>query len=95
MITRVEMTKQAYKEVGKAPEQVKKKLALWISTINMIGLQATRRLPGYHDEPLKGKKHGQRSIRLNLQWRAIYIIKSDGTIEFIEIQEVNPHDYKP
>jgi toxin HigB-1 len=34
-----------------------------------------------------------RSIRLNKQWRAIYVIKDDGEIEFVEIIEVTPHDY--
>ncbi|STX81627.1 Plasmid maintenance system killer protein [Legionella busanensis] len=53
----------------------------------------TRKSPGWHDEPLKGERAGQRSIRLNKQWRAIYILKKDSTIEFIEVMEVTPHDY--
>ena len=95
MINRVEMTKSSRKEVEKAPLQVRRKLALWISTVESIGLEETRRLPSYHDEQLQGKRQGQRSIRLNLQWRAIYRIKNDGSIEFVEIEEVVPHAYKP
>jgi toxin HigB-1 len=56
-------------------------------------LVETRKSPGWHDEPLLGKRKGQRSIRLNKQWRAIYVIKDDGAIEFVEIIEVTPHDY--
>jgi proteic killer suppression protein len=50
-------------------------------------------MPGYHDEPLHGQRAGQRSIRLSRQWRAIYVTLSDGRVEFIELQEVNPHAY--
>ena len=95
MINRVEITKSAHKEIEKAPQQVRRKLALWIETVKSIGLESTRKLSGYHDEPLQGTKKGQRSIRLNIQWRAFYRLKSDGTIEFVEIEEVNPHAYKP
>lgn len=45
-----------------------------------------------HDEPLKGNRKGQRSIRLNRHYRAIYVIKKE-TIEFVEIQEVTKHEY--
>jgi proteic killer suppression protein len=51
-----------------------------------------RKAPGYHDEPLLGDRKGQRSIRLNKQWRAIYRILAQK-IEFILIEEVTPHDY--
>lgn len=95
MITQVVMVKSVHKEIQKAPQQVRRKLALWIETIKSIGLESTRQLSGYHDEPLHGTRKGQRSIRLNIQWRAFYRLKSDGTIEFVEIEEVNPHAYKP
>ena len=61
--------------------------------VNKAGLEETRKRPGWHDEPLLGERKGQRSIRLNKQWRAIYIIKSNGTIEFVEVTEVMPHEY--
>jgi len=43
----------------------------WIEAVEEDGLEATRRVPGFHDEPLKGPRRGQRSIRLSRQWRAI------------------------
>lgn len=49
--------------------------------------------PGYHDEPLKGKRVGQRSIRLNRAYRAIYEIDETGQVHFIEVLEVNKHEY--
>lgn len=52
-----------------------------------------RKIPGYHDEPLRGKRDGQRSIRLSKSYRAIYEIKQDGSIEVVMVMEVNKHDY--
>jgi proteic killer suppression protein len=59
----------------------------------MAGLRETRKSPGFHDEPLRGNRNGQRSVRLNKAYRAIYVEKIDGTVEFIEVVEVNKHEY--
>ena len=67
------------------------KSSLWL--MRPLGLEEVRKRPGYHDEPLLGDRRGQRSIRLNRSWRAIYVILSDGRIEFVEVQEVNKHEY--
>jgi proteic killer suppression protein len=55
-------------------------------------LEEVRKAPGYHDEPLKGDRLGQRSIRLSRSYRAIYEIKSSN-VEFVSIKEVSKHDY--
>jgi proteic killer suppression protein len=54
---------------------------------------AVRKIPGFHDEPLKGDRKGQRSIRLSKAYRAIYVIGNSGNIEIAEIIEVHKHDY--
>jgi len=46
-----------------------------------------------HKVILKGERKGQRSIRLNIAYRAIYTIKENGIIEFAYVEEVNKHDY--
>ncbi len=56
-------------------------------------LEETRKIPGYHDEPLKGKWKGHRSIRLSKAYRAIYEINEDGQLTIIEIVEVSKHEY--
>lgn len=76
-----------------APVQVRRKLALWVRSVETVGIEEVRKLPGYHDEPLQGQRAGQRSIRPSRQWRAVYEMLNDGQIEFVEIQEVNPHAY--
>jgi plasmid maintenance system killer protein len=56
------------------------------------GLEEIRKVPGYHDEPLKGKHAGQHSIRLSRAYRASYMI-SHGALKFVSVEEVHKHDY--
>jgi proteic killer suppression protein len=51
-----------------------------------------RKVPGFHDEPPKGDREGQRSIRLSQAYRVIYVVVS-GTAKFVRIEEVNKHRY--
>jgi proteic killer suppression protein len=92
VITRIELTKKASKELSKAPTQVHDKFMSWSKYVKDFGLLEARKIKGFHDEPLTGNRKGQRSIRLNKQWRAIYII-INNKVEFVEVQEVTPHDY--
>ncbi len=87
----IRLTKFAQKQFEKAPPLIKTKLRAWSDLVVDEGLIFVRTLKGYHDEPLKGKRKGQRSIRLSQQWRVIYE-ELTGTI--IEIQEITPHDYR-
>jgi toxin HigB-1 len=57
------------------------------------GLQHARKIPGYHDEPLRGSREGQRSIRLSLAYRAFYVTAKGGGIEIVTVLEVSKHDY--
>ena len=76
----------------KVPGYVAVKLLAWSDLVRHKGLLGVRKIKSYHDEPLKGKKAGRRSIRLSKQWRAEYVIKKNG-VEFILVEEVHPHDY--
>ena len=69
------------------------KLQTWIDGIRIHGLREIRRRPGFHDEPLKSNRKGQRSIRLNKAYRAIYITDENNNLHFIEVIEVNKHEY--
>ncbi len=93
MITEVQITKQALKELIRIPTYLQQKFRAWVMAVNKAGLLETRKRPGWHDEPLQGNRKGQRSIRLNKQWRAIYVIRQDGQIELVEVQEITPHEY--
>lgn len=81
------------KELKKLPKYVVSKLNLWVSEVEEHGMPEVRKVPGYHDEPLKGKRAGQRSIRLTKGYRAIYIEENDGTLTVVTVEEIHKHDY--
>jgi toxin HigB-1 len=93
VINAVTVSASARKGLRHVPEQIASKLRTWIDAVEHVGLEEVRKRPGYHDEPLHGDRRGQRSIRLNRSWRAIYVVLSDGRIEFVEVREVNKHEY--
>lgn len=88
----VVLNEKVIKNLKKLPSHISNKLKFWIDEIEIKGLSKVRKISGYHDEPLKGKREGQRSIRLNKAYRAIYEIRDDA-IEFVEVVEVNKHEY--
>lgn len=91
-IFKVEITKKANRDLQKVPSYVVVKLNSWIQQVGEEGVSEVRKIPGYHDEPLKGKRSGQRSIRLSKQYRAIYE-EVKGRVAFLSIIEVNSHKY--
>ncbi len=98
VIKRVVIGKPVRKQLKKVPGHVVEKLAGWISTVEEMGVENARKIPGYHDEPLFGARKGQRSIRLTISYRAIYEIKKekqdeDKLIEFVSVNEVTKHQY--
>lgn len=93
LIFKVEISRNAQRNLSKVPLHIAKKLKAWTLLVKTMGLEEARKVKSFHDEPLKGERKGQRSIRLNQAYRAIYIIATDGSIEFVSVEEVNKHDY--
>lgn len=85
--------RKAKKTIKLLPKNVKTKLSLWITSVEMVGLEETRKIPGFHDEPLSGKKKSRRSIRLNKAWRAEYKVEKDSNGKYVLVLEVHHHDY--
>lgn len=83
----------AEKQCKKLPKQILEHLRYWAVSVERLGMSEVRKLPGYHDEPLKGTRKGQRSIRLNRAYRAIYEEDDSGEIVIVAVMEVNKHDY--
>jgi proteic killer suppression protein len=65
----------------------------WIETVEFIGVIEIRKYPGLHDEPLKGDRQGQRSVRLNRAYRLIYVETLTEEICIIGVKEIHKHDY--
>jgi len=93
MINRVEITGRAQGQLRRAPRRITERLQRWVDAVETLGLEEIRKQPGYHDEALRGRRRGQRSIRLNRQWRAIYEVQTDGRAELVSVEEVTPHAY--
>ena len=81
------------KQLRKLPHFVIDKLLAWAKSVELMGIRDIRKIPGYYDEPLKGDRKGQRSIRLSKGYRAIYTEEHDGTVNLVIIEEVNKHEY--
>lgn len=93
MKSKVTYSRFAEKQLNKVPKYIKEALYLWAATVHKIGLEEVRKIKGYHDEPLLGERWGQRSIKLNRSYRAIYEQKDDKELILISVVEVNKHDY--
>jgi proteic killer suppression protein len=92
MIFRVEITRLAAKQLRKLPRHIVNNLMIWVTAVEHDGLEEVRKVPGYHDESLKGDRISQRAIRLSRAYRAIYEIKGDAA-EFVSVEEVSKHKY--
>lgn len=89
----IKIDKSARKQIRSVPPHVAAKLRAWMKAVHRFGMGRVRMVSGWHDEPLKGKRQGQRSIRLSRAYRAIYVIGAEGDIEIVLIREVHKHDY--
>jgi len=79
------------KVVEKLPLQVVKKYELWKSIVFRHGPDKLKEFPGFHDEKLKGDCEGQRSSRLNIQYRIIYSIEKE--VVTVYVIDITTHKY--
>lgn len=92
MIRKVVVSRAADKQLKGLPKHIATKFLAWVDDVEDRGLEEARKVPGRHDEPLKGARAGQRSIRLNDSYRAIYVIRKDE-VEFVSVEEITNHKY--
>ena len=92
-MTKVTWGKSVEKQLEAVPPYIAQKFQYWVALVEVVGIRHVRQSKGYHDEPLKGQRLGQRSIRLNRAYRAIYVKRESGELEFLEVLEVNKHEY--
>lgn len=89
--TKITRSKNFEKHLSKVPDFIRKKVIFWIFLVESNGLIEVMKSPGFHDEPLKGERKGQRSARMNKAYRLIYYVIQDRI--HIELLEVHKHDY--
>jgi plasmid maintenance system killer protein len=73
------------------PPPVVKKYELWKEIVFRHGPEKLKEFPGFKDEILKGNRKGQRSSRLNIQYRVIYEVHNETITVYVE--EITPHKY--
>jgi proteic killer suppression protein len=93
-VTKVTWGKIVDKQLERVPDIIARKFRIWVALVEEGGMWEMRKCKGFHDEPLKGKRQGQRSVRLNKAYRAIYVEHKTGEVELIEVLEVNKHEYR-
>ena len=92
MIKTVMLSKQAEKDLRSAPRHIAVKLQDWVEDVKDRGIEEVRKIPGYHDEPLRGRLDAFRSIRLSKGYRAYYRVMRNE-IEFVRVERVDKHVY--
>lgn len=89
--TKVSRTRLFEKQLERVPGFIRKKVLFWVFLVEFEGIGEVARSPGFHDEPLKGARQEQRSVRMNRAYRLIYRVLVDRI--HIELLEVHKHDY--
>lgn len=75
----------------KIPPEIVKKYELWKNIVFRHGPEKLREFPGFRDERLKGERAGQRSSRLSLQYRVIYLAEREAVTVYVI--DITPHNY--
>jgi len=89
---RVEQVKGFAKALSKVPDHIALHYRAWVTLVETEGLLEARKVPAYHDEPLRGKWLGYRSVRLSRSYRLFYRL-IEGTVTVILVTDVNKHEY--
>lgn len=92
-MTRVTWGLAVEKQLDRIPAVIVSKFRIWVALIEESGIREVRKRKGFYDEPLKGKRQGQRSVRLNRAYRAIYLERESGEVNLIQILEAHKHEY--
>ncbi|MCZ6631971.1 MAG: type II toxin-antitoxin system mRNA interferase toxin, RelE/StbE family [bacterium] len=81
------------RNLKRLPIHIVRNLQRWALQVESLGIEEVRKIPGYHDEPLRGDRRGQRSIRLSKSYRAFYVEIEGDEINLIRVEEVNKHEH--
>jgi proteic killer suppression protein len=77
---------------NRLPDLVKNKYLKWQSEVEEKGLEEVKKIPGYHDEPIKTRP-GQHSVRLNSGYRVFYETFEERGVMHLRVLEISVHEY--
>ncbi len=84
--------RKAAKQLESLPVDVLKRYEKWKDIVAISGPDGLRKIRGFRDEALRGRRKGHRSSRLNIQYRVIYKVLRD--LVLVQVVSVHPHDYR-
>ena len=85
-VYKVQQSHQVEKLINnnRLPKAVKDRFKQWATEVEQKGLEEVRRVPGYHDEPIKSLP-GRRSVRVGEGFRACYETFIENGIEVLKV----------
>ena len=89
---RIEEHRRIGKQLAATPLEIRKRYEKWLDVASISGPPGLRAIRGFNDEALSGTWRGQRSSRLNIQYRVIYRVLAAQ--QLFQVIEVTPHDYR-
>ncbi|PIT99128.1 MAG: hypothetical protein COT74_08935 [Bdellovibrionales bacterium CG10_big_fil_rev_8_21_14_0_10_45_34] len=92
MISEVQLSDLVKKQLKKLPIHIVVNFQNWVEDVEERGLDEVRKIPGYHDELLKGKLSGLRSVRLSRAYRAYYRLAGRAVL-FVRVERIDKHEY--
>jgi addiction module RelE/StbE family toxin len=84
--------RRVVKQLIALPQDVLKRYEKWKDIVAISGPDGLKQIKGFRDESLRGEWKGQRSSRLNIQYRVIYGVEKDQVL--VQVVSVTPHDYR-
>jgi proteic killer suppression protein len=92
VITVVVITKATEKDLRKVPRHVQVSFFAWVDAVTHEGLEAVRKVPGYHDEPLAGDRVGTTLDTADQGFPRVY--RTEGTTaKLVRVIEINKQEY--
>lgn len=78
--------------IAQSNPEVHRKFERWLADVETQGLAETRKIPGYHDEPLSGVMRNCRSVRMSGGYRLYYRVGSRS--DELTLLGLDHHDYR-
>ena len=91
---KVYWNQKVQKQVLHLPHHIIGSFYDWVRAVEFEGIEEVRRLPGYHDEKLKGEWEGFRSVRLTKAYRVFYYEFKNGEFFIAQVVKVSKHEYQ-
>ncbi len=84
--------KRTTRQKKKLPIKISKRYQKWKDIVSISGPAGLCAIAGFNDESLSGDWRGDRSSRLNQQYRVIF--KIERSIIRVEVVSITAHDYR-